>query len=81
MFTIERRPNDKTLEFHALIEDVFYKRSGGPELRGGLARLKKHPYFRDAYSTDKHYVSACFVARAIDEPEDRGTKAVLGAEV
>ncbi|KAF3385081.1 Extradiol ring-cleavage dioxygenase [Penicillium rolfsii] len=81
VFAMEAPPDDETLEFRQSIEDVFCKNPGGPELRRGLARLMKHPYFRDAHGTDEHYVSACFVAGAVGELEDRGTKAVLGAEV
>jgi aromatic ring-opening dioxygenase catalytic subunit (LigB family) len=81
VFAMESPPDKETLEFRQSIEDVFCKNNAGPELRRGLARLMKHPYFRDAHGTDEHYVSACFAAGAVGDPEDRGTKAVLGAEV
>ncbi|KAL2783283.1 Extradiol ring-cleavage dioxygenase, class III enzyme, subunit B [Aspergillus keveii] len=81
VFAMESPPDDETLEFRQSIEDVFCKNGAGPELRRGLARLMKHPYFRDAHGTDEHYVSACFAAGAVGELEDRGTNAVLGAEV
>ncbi|KAJ0419696.1 Extradiol ring-cleavage dioxygenase, class III enzyme, subunit B [Aspergillus carlsbadensis] len=81
VFAMESPPDDETLEFRQSIEDVFCKNDAGPELRRGLARLMKHPYFRDAHGTDEHYVSACFVAGAVGDPEDRGTKGTLGAEV
>lgn len=77
---MERRPDDKSLEFRQSIEDVFCKSGGGPELRRGLARLMKHPYFRDAHDTDEHCLSV-FRSWALGEPEDWCTKAVLGAEV
>ncbi|KAH7384680.1 Extradiol ring-cleavage dioxygenase, class III enzyme, subunit B [Pyrenochaeta sp. MPI-SDFR-AT-0127] len=79
-FAMEKPPEKESIEFRQSLEDVFCKNAGGPELRRGLARLIKNPYFREAHGTDEHYVSACFVAGAIGEPEDRGSKAVLGAE-
>jgi aromatic ring-opening dioxygenase catalytic subunit (LigB family) len=81
VFAMESPPDDKTLEFRQSLEDVFCKNGAGPKLRRGLARLMKHPYFRDAHGTDEHYVSACFAAGAVGELEDEGTKTVLGAEV
>lgn len=81
VFAMESPPDNETLEFRQSIEDVFCKNGAGPKLRRGLARLMKHPYFRDAHGTDEHYVSACFAAGAVGELEDEGTETVLGAEV
>ncbi|KAJ4983413.1 aromatic ring-opening dioxygenase family protein [Stagonosporopsis vannaccii] len=79
-FAMEYPPDEDSIEFRQSLEDVICKNGGGPELRRGLARLMKNPYFREAHGTDEHYVSACFVAGAIGEPEDRDAKASLGAE-
>lgn len=81
VFAMENPPDPETLEFRQSLQDVICKNGGGPELRRGLSRLMKHPYFREAHGTDEHYVAACFVAGAVGEIEDRGTKGVLGAEV
>lgn len=81
IFAMEYPPDEETMEFRQALEDIICKNGGGPGLRRGLARLMKHPYFRNAHGTDEHYVSACFVAGTIGEPEDRGSKGVLGAEV
>ncbi|CAK7221484.1 hypothetical protein SBRCBS47491_004541 [Sporothrix bragantina] len=80
VFAMEAPPDPETLEFRQALEDVMCRTGGGPELRRGMARLMMHPYFRDAHGTDEHYVSACFIAGATGEPEDRKTPAVLGAE-
>jgi aromatic ring-opening dioxygenase catalytic subunit (LigB family) len=79
-FAMEKPPDGDSIEFRQSLEDVICKNGGGPELRRGLARLMKHPYFREAHGTDEHFVSACFVAGAIGEPEDRVSKGILGAE-
>lgn len=79
-FAMERPPDEDSIEFRQSLEDVICKTGGGPELRRGLARLMKNPYFREAHGTDEHYVSACFIAGAIGDPEDRGAEASLGAE-
>lgn len=79
-FAMETPPDPDSIEFRQSLEDVICKNGGGPELRRGLARLMKNPYFREAHGTDEHYVSACFVAGAIGEPEDRGSIGKLGAE-
>lgn len=79
-FAMEKTPDEDSIEFRQSLEDIICNNGGGPELRRGLARLMKHPYFREAHGTDEHYVSACFVAGAIGEPEDRGSKGILGAE-
>ncbi|EOA89724.1 uncharacterized protein SETTUDRAFT_104655, partial [Exserohilum turcica Et28A] len=79
-FAMEVPPDPDSMEFRQALEDVICKIGGGPELRRGLARLMKNPYYREAHGTDDHYVSACFVAGAIGDAEDRGTKASLGAE-
>jgi aromatic ring-opening dioxygenase catalytic subunit (LigB family) len=81
VFAMESPPDPTNLEFRQALQDVICKTGGGPELKRGLCRLMKHPYFRDAHGTDEHYVSACFEAGAIGEVEDRGAKGVLGAEV
>ncbi|KAK5064584.1 hypothetical protein LTR84_000417 [Exophiala bonariae] len=79
-FAMEKPPDKDSIEFRQSLEDVICKHGGGPELRRGVARLMKHPYFREAHGTDEHYVSVCFVAGAIGEPEDRRSQGKLGAE-
>lgn len=79
-FAMETPPDEDSIEFRQALEDVICKNGGGPELRRGIARLMKNPYFREAHGTDEHYISACFVAGAVGESEDRGTSARLGAE-
>lgn len=79
-FAMEHPPDVDSIEFRQSLEDVICKNGGGPELRRGLARLMKNPYFREAHGSDEHYVSANFIAGAIGEPEDRGSKGTLGAE-
>ncbi|KAF2014101.1 LigB subunit of an aromatic-ring-opening dioxygenase LigAB [Aaosphaeria arxii CBS 175.79] len=79
-FAMEKPPDKDSIEFRQSLEDVICKNGGGPELRRGLARLMKNPYFREAHGTDEHYVSACFVAGAVGDEEDRGANAKLGAE-
>jgi aromatic ring-opening dioxygenase catalytic subunit (LigB family) len=78
-FAMEKPPDPDSIEFRQSLEDVICK-GGGPELRRGLARLMKHPYFREAHGTDEHYIPACFIAGAIGDPEDCGSKGRLGAE-
>ncbi|KAL2811537.1 Extradiol ring-cleavage dioxygenase, class III enzyme, subunit B [Aspergillus granulosus] len=80
-FAMERPPDPKTIEFRQSLEDVICKNGGGPEVRRGIVRLMKHPYFRDAHGTDEHFVSACFVAGAVSGEQDRGLRGRLGAEV
>jgi aromatic ring-opening dioxygenase catalytic subunit (LigB family) len=80
-FAMERPPVWQTLEFRQSLEDVIVRNGGGPELRRGITRLMKHPYFRDAHGTDEHFVSACFVAGAVSGIEDRELRGRLGAEV
>ena len=79
-FAMEKPPDYENMEFRTALEDVIVKNGGGPGLRRGLARLMKHPYFRDAHGSDEHYIPALFVAGAIGEPEDVGAPGVLGAE-
>ena len=67
------------LEFRQAVQDVMENNSG-PELRRGLARLMKHPQFRDAHATDDHFMSALFVAGAAGDEEDRGVGGRLMAE-
>ncbi|KAI8671844.1 putative aromatic ring-opening dioxygenase family protein [Fusarium keratoplasticum] len=80
-FAMERPPDRENIEFRTALEDVIVKNGGGPKLRRGLARLMKHPYFRDAHGTDEHYIPALFIAGAIGEPEDEGAEGLLGAEL
>lgn len=80
VLAMEHPPNITSIEFRQSFQDVIMKNGGGPGLRRGLARLMKHPYFRDAHGTDEHYISACFVAGAAGDPEDKGTKVEFGAE-
>ncbi|MCJ1472606.1 hypothetical protein MMC13_001255 [Lambiella insularis] len=79
-FALERAPDPPQLEFRQALEDVICRNGGGPELRAGIIRLMKHPYFRDAHGTDEHYMSACFLGGLIGDEEDHGAKGVLGAE-
>lgn len=79
-FAMEKPPDPENLEFRTALEDVIVKTGGGPKLKRGLARLMKHPYFRDAHGTDEHYIPALFVAGAIGEEEDEAAQGVLGAE-
>ena len=80
-FAQDRPPLATHLEFRQALEDVICKNGGGPELKRGIVRLMKHPNYRDAHGTDDHYMPTCFVAGIVGEEEDRGDKAVLGAEV
>ncbi|KAH7110265.1 aromatic ring-opening dioxygenase family protein [Dactylonectria macrodidyma] len=79
-FAMEKPPDYENIEFCTALEDVIVKNGGGPGLRRGLARLMKHPYFRDAHGSDEHYIPALFVAGAIGDLEDVGARGVLGAE-
>lgn len=79
-FAMEKPPDPENIEFRTALEDVIVKNGGGPKLKRGLARLMKHPYFRDAHGTDEHYIPALFVAGAIGEEQDEVAQGVLGAE-
>ncbi|KAH8794332.1 Extradiol ring-cleavage dioxygenase, class III enzyme, subunit B [Hyaloscypha sp. PMI_1271] len=78
-FAQEQPPDREMLEFRQAVQDVMENNSG-PELRRGLARLMKHPQFRDAHATDDHFMSALFVAGAAGDEEDRGVGGRLMAE-
>ena len=78
-FAQEQPPDREMLEFRQAVQDVMENNSG-PELRRGLARLMKHPQFRDAHATDDHFMSALFVAGAVGDEEDRGVGGRLMAE-
>lgn len=72
-------PGAWALEFRQAFEDAVTK-SSGPELRRAVARLMKHPEFRDAHGTDEHFIPAAFVAGAVGDVEDRETYGRLAAE-
>lgn len=73
-------PEAPMLEFRQAVEDAFTKNAGGPKLRRAVTRLMKHPQFRDAHGTDDHFMAAMFVAGAMGEEDDEGSKVTLGAE-
>lgn len=79
-FAMETPPEDWALEFRQAVEDVMVKCPGGPKMRRAMTRLMKHPEYRDAHATDDHFMAALFVAGAVGEWEDEGSKVVLGAE-
>ncbi|RKL43106.1 hypothetical protein BFJ72_g4519 [Fusarium proliferatum] len=79
-FAMEKPPDPENIEFRTALEDVIVKNGGGPKLKRGLARLMKHPYFRDAHGTDEHYIPALFIAGAIGEEQDEVAQGTLGAE-
>jgi aromatic ring-opening dioxygenase catalytic subunit (LigB family) len=78
-FAQETPPEEQMLEFRQAVQDVI-ERNSGPELRRGMARLMKHPLYRDAQATDDHFMSAMFVAGATGDEEDRGVFGRLEAE-
>ena len=80
-FAQEMPPDGTHLEFRQALEDVICKNGGGPELRRGVARLMKHPNYRDAHGTDDHYMPTCFIAGVVGEEDDRDEQGVLGAEL
>lgn len=49
-------PEKAMLEFRQSVEDVFTQNKG-PKLRRAVARLMKHPHFRDAHGTDDHFMA------------------------
>ncbi|MCJ1472614.1 hypothetical protein MMC13_001263 [Lambiella insularis] len=72
-------PEPWALDFRQATEDVITK-SSGPRLRAAMARLMRHPQYRDAHATDDHFVPALFCAGAAGDVEDIGTRNELGAE-
>lgn len=72
-------PEAWALDFRQSVEDVF-RNNSGPELRRAVARLMKHPQYRDAQGTDDHFMSIMFVAGAAGDEEDRGQYGKLMAE-
>ncbi|KAJ5819423.1 hypothetical protein N7474_005014 [Penicillium riverlandense] len=78
-FAMPVPPEPWALEFRQAVEDVITK-SSGPQLRRSMARLMKHPLFRDAHGTDEHFMPAMFVAGAAGDVEDTGSKGALAAE-
>jgi aromatic ring-opening dioxygenase catalytic subunit (LigB family) len=78
-FAMPTPPEDWALEFRQAFRDVVEKNSGA-DLRRGLARLMKHPQFRDAHGTDDHYMSSLFVAGAVGSEEDGGVRGQWKAE-
>ncbi|RAL07224.1 DODA-type extradiol aromatic ring-opening family dioxygenase, partial [Aspergillus homomorphus CBS 101889] len=76
---METPPEVWALEFRTAVEDALTKNSG-PRLRRAVARLMKHPLYREAHATDEHFMPAVFVAGAAGDWEDEGAEGVLGAE-
>ncbi len=72
-------PQAWALDFRQATEDAITKNSG-PRLRAAVARLMRHPRYRDAQATDDHFMPALFCAGAAGGWEDVGSKNVLGAE-
>ena len=70
---------DLTLDVAQSEYDAITQNSG-PELRAALARVMKHPSYRDAHATDEHFIPALFCAGAARDWEDVGSKNILGAE-
>ena len=75
-------PDYAMLEFRQSVEDVFVRNAGkgGGKLTSAVARLMKHPLYRDAHGTDDHFMAACFVAGIADAEVGEGDDCVLGAE-
>jgi aromatic ring-opening dioxygenase catalytic subunit (LigB family) len=78
-FAQETPPEAWALGFRQAVEDVITKNSG-PKLRRAMARLMKHPLYRDAHATDDHFMAALFVAGAAGDEEDEGVFGTLDAE-
>ncbi|KAL2203517.1 aromatic ring-opening dioxygenase family protein [Sarocladium strictum] len=72
-------PEPWALEFRQSVEDAFC-RGAGPRLRRAIARLMKHPLYRDAHATDDHFMPLCFAAGAAGAIEDEDSKVEFGAE-
>jgi aromatic ring-opening dioxygenase catalytic subunit (LigB family) len=72
-------PQKWALDFRQATEDAITKNSG-PRLRAAVARLMRHPQYRDAQATDDHFMPALFCAGAAGDWEDVGSNNVLGAE-
>jgi aromatic ring-opening dioxygenase catalytic subunit (LigB family) len=75
----ERPPGDWAMEFRQAFKDVV-ERNSGPKLRRGLARLMKHPQYREAHATDDHFIPACFVAGLAGDVQDENVYGKLMAE-
>ena len=75
----ETPPEDCILDFRQAVEDAVTKNTG-PKLRQAMARLMRHPNYRDAQATDDHFIPALFCAGAAGDWEDAGSKNVLAAE-
>ena len=75
----ETPPQEWALDFRQATEDAITKNSG-PRLRAAMARLMRHPQYRDAQATDDHFMPALFCAGAAGGWEDVGSRNVLGAE-
>jgi aromatic ring-opening dioxygenase catalytic subunit (LigB family) len=78
-FAQETPPEPWAVEFRQAFEDAVTG-NDGPRLRRAITRLMKHPRFRDAHATDDHFMSACFVAGAVGDVEDRGVFGRMEAE-
>ncbi|KAL2829635.1 Extradiol ring-cleavage dioxygenase, class III enzyme, subunit B [Aspergillus pseudoustus] len=72
-------PGQFALEFRQAMEDAFTMNCG-PMLRRVVARLMKHPMYRDAHGTDDHFISAAFVAGAAGDQEDADAPNAFRAE-
>jgi aromatic ring-opening dioxygenase catalytic subunit (LigB family) len=72
-------PETWALDFRQAAEDVITKNSG-PRLRAAVARLMRHPRYRDAHATDDHFIPALFCAGAAGDWEDIGARNVLAVE-
>ncbi|KAK0247006.1 hypothetical protein LTS09_017852 [Friedmanniomyces endolithicus] len=75
----ESPPAAWALDFRQAVEDVITQTSG-PRLRAGVARLMKHPLYREAHASDDHFIPTLFAAGAAGDWEDIGTTNILGAE-
>ncbi|KAL2214379.1 LigB subunit of an aromatic-ring-opening dioxygenase LigAB [Sarocladium strictum] len=78
-FAMETPPEAWALEFRQAFEDVI-RNNSGPALRRAMTRLMKHPLYRDAHATDDHFMAAMFVAGAVGDEDDEGTRGELVAE-
>lgn len=75
----ETPPQPWALDFRQAMEDAITKNSG-PNLRAAMARLMRHPQYRDAHATDDHFMPALFCAGAAGGWHDVGQSNVLAAE-
>ncbi|KAH8691284.1 aromatic ring-opening dioxygenase family protein [Talaromyces proteolyticus] len=62
-------PGDFALEFRQAMEDAFTM-NRGPVLRRAIAKLMKHPRYREAHGTDDHFISAAFISGVAGDLED-----------